>query len=193
MVKRVFGFMVAASLGLSLVAGQVARAAEEQVENPAYKSWKAQKPGTTVTLESSSAVAGQTFKVEISQKLVEVTPEEATVEVATKINVPGAPPQPARTVKIPAKVDKSKATPGQLPPGVKGEMKDKGTEKVTVAGKEYSCKVYEFTGESNGVKTSGKSWTSEEIPGGMVKLESTSNVGGNDAKTTMAVTKIETK
>jgi hypothetical protein len=76
---------------------------------------------------------------------------------------------------------------------VKGEMKDKGTEKVTVAGKEYSCKVYEFTGESNGVKTSGKSWTSEEIPGGMVKLESTSNVGGNDAKTTMAVTKIETK
>jgi hypothetical protein len=107
MVKRVFGFMVAASLGLSLVAGQVARAAEEQVENPAYKSWKAQKPGTTVTLESSSAVAGQTFKVEISQKLVEVTPEEATVEVATKINVPGAPPQPARTVTIPAKVDKS--------------------------------------------------------------------------------------
>jgi hypothetical protein len=193
MVKRVFGIMVAASLGLSLVAGQVARAAEEQVENPAYKSWKAQKPGTTVTLESSSAVAGQSFKSEIVQKLVEVTPEAATVEMTTKINIAGAPPQQPQKVKIPAKVDKSKGTPGQLPPGVKGEMKDKGTEKVTVAGKAYSCKVYEFTGESNGIKTTGKTWTSEEMPGGMVKLESTSNVGGNDAKTTMEVTKIEPK
>jgi hypothetical protein len=193
MVKRVFGIMVAALLGLSLVAGQAARAAEEQVENPAYKSWKAQKPGTTVTMESSSAVAGQTFKTEITQKLIAVTPEAATVERTTKINVPGVPPQPAQKMQIPAKVDKSRATPGQLPTGVKGEMKDKGTEKVTVAGKEYSCKVYEFTGESNGVKTTGKSWTSEEIPGGMVKLESSSNVGGNDAKTTIEVTKIETK
>lgn len=193
MVKSAFGMMVAAALGLSLVAGQVARAADEQVENPAYKSWKAQKVGTTVTLESSSAVAGQTFKTEITQKLVEVTPEAATVEVATKIAIAGAPPQQPQKVKIPAKVDKGQATPGQLPPGVKGEMKDKGTEKVKVAGKEYTCKVYEFTGESNGIKTTGKSWTSDEIPGGMVKLESTSNVGGNDAKTTMEVKSIEAK
>jgi hypothetical protein len=185
--------MLAASLGLSFVAAPVARAADEKVENPGYKSWAAHKAGTTVTLESSSAVAGQTFKTEIVQKLIELTPENATVEVTTKINIAGAPPQQPQKVKIPSKVDKSQATPGQLPPGVKGEMKDKGTEKVTVAGKEYSCKVYEFTGESNGIKTSGKSWTSEQIPGGMVKLESTSNVAGSDAKTTMAVTKIETK
>jgi hypothetical protein len=193
MVKRALGISVAALLGLSLVAGQAARAAEEQVENPGYKSWKTHKPGTTVTMENSVSVAGQSFKSEISQKLVEVTPEAATVEVSTKSNIPGAPPQQPQKVKIPAKTDKSKATPGQLPPNVKGEMKDKGTEKVTVAGKEYSCKVYEFTGESNGIKTSGKSRTSEAIPGGMVKLESTSNVGGNDAKTTIEVTKIETK
>ena len=189
MLKRSFGFTVAALLGLSLVGAQVARAAEEQVENPAYKSWKAQKPGTTVTLENSTAVAGQTFKTEITQKLLELTPEAATVERTMKINIPGAPARPPQKETIPAKVDKSKATPGQLPPGAKGEIKDKGTEKVTVAGKSYTCKVHEFSGESNGIKTTGKMWTSEEIPGGLAKLES--NVAGSDVK--MEVTKIETK
>jgi hypothetical protein len=193
MVKRVLAVWVAVSFGLSLVGARVTRAAEEQVENPGYKSWASQKPGTTVTLETSSAVAGRTFKAEIVQRLVEVTPEEATIEVTRTINVPGAPAPRPQTVKIAAKVDKSKATPGRLPPNVKGEMKEAGTEKVTVAGKTYECKVYEFSGESNGVKSSGKSWFSAEMPGGLVKLESTANIGGNDSKTTMEVTNIETK
>ena len=185
--------VVAAALGVCLL-GSTARAADEElVENPQYKSWAGQKVGSTVTHENSSAVGGQTFKSTVTQKLVELTKDKAVIEVATKIDIAGVPPQPAQKHELAAKVKKSEATVGRLPEGVKGEVKDKGTEKVSVAGKSYNCKVYEFTGEANGVTMKGKSWSADDVPGMLVKMESSANTGGQDMKTTMTLKKIETK
>ena len=187
---RVF---VAAMLGVCLI-GSTARAADEElVENPQYKSWASHKVGSVVTHENSSAVGGQSFKSTITQKLVEITKEKAVIEVATKIDIAGVPPQPAQKHELAAKVKKSEANVGRLPEGVKGEVKDKGTEKVSVAGKSYNCKVYEFTGETQGVTMKGKSWSADDVPGMLVKMESTANAAGQDMKTTMTLTKVETK
>jgi hypothetical protein len=202
MVIHVMRSTLAAALGLALLApaaraaepAKPAAPAEEMVENPAYKSWAEHKAGTTVVLESSTDAGGQKLKMEITQKLVELTKDKAVVEVATKLDLPGVPAQPPQKQTFPAKVKKSEAqVPGKLPPGAKGEMKDKGSEKVKVGGKDYECKVYEFTGEQNGVKSSGKIWQSDKVPGTLVKMESTAKVGEQDMKSSMAVTKIETK
>jgi hypothetical protein len=191
-IDRLTRFTLCAIACMCLMAG-VSRAADELVDNPAYKSWSKHKVGSTVELQSSTDAGGQTFKTAMTQKLVELTPEKAVVEMSIKIDIPGATAPPAQKQSFAAKVKKEDATVGKLPQGMKGEVKDKGSEKVSVAGKSYNCKVYEFTGEQNGVKSTGKTWTSEEIPGTLVKMESTTNVGGQDMKTSMAVSKVETK
>ena len=190
--------MMAAYVGLSLLAAGAARAQSasegEMVDNPAYKSWSSHKVGTAVTYESTTDAGGQKFKMQMTQKLAELTPEKAVIEVTAKIDIPGAPPQPPQKQTINAKVKKSDIVPtGTLPPGVKGKATEKGKEKIDVAGKSYECQVWEFTGEANGVKTSGKSWTSEKIPVPLAKMESSADVAGQKMKTTMAATKIETK
>ena len=193
MLDRVCACLLAAALTCGLLVSAGRAADEELVENPAYKSWSGHKAGSAVTYQSTTNVGAQNIKTEITQKLVEHTPEKAVVEVSVKIDIPGAQAPPAQKQELKAKVKKSEATVGKLPEGMKGQVKEKGTEKVELAGKSYTCKVYEFTGEQNGVKTSGKSWTSEQIPGTLAKMETTANVGGQDMKTTMAVTKIEKK
>ena len=192
MMKRTIRSVLAMSLGLCLMAS-AARAEDEMVANPAYTSWASHKAGTLVTSEMNTSVAGQTMKTEMAQKLVELTPEKAVVEVSIKLNLPGVPAPAPQKQEIPAKVKASDAKPGKLPEGVKGEVKETGTEKVEVAGKTYECKVTEFTGEQNGSKTTGKTWTSDKIPGTLAKMETTGNAAGQETKMTMTVLKIETK
>ena len=198
MVKGPMRSVVAAFVGMSLLAAGATRAQSasegEMVDNPAYKSWASHKVGTAVTYDSTTDAAGQQFKMQMTQKLTELTPEKAVIEVKTKIDIAGAPDQAPQKQTINAKVKKSDIVgTGTLPPGVKGKATEKGKEKIDVAGKNYECQVWEFTGEANGVKTSGKSWTSEKIPGTLAKMESSAEVGGQKMKTTMAMTKIETK
>ena len=188
---------LAAFLGLSLLApaarGQDA-AAGEMVDNPAYQSWASHKVGTTVSYESTTDAAGQKFKAQTTTKLIELTPEKAVVEQTSKIDIPGAPAQPARKEALPAKVKKSELfATGTLPAGVKGQAKEKGKAKVQVGGKSYDCQVWEFTIDANGVKSTGTTWTSDKVPGTLVKMESSAEVGGQKMKTTMALTKLETK
>jgi hypothetical protein len=195
MLNHAFACLLVAILAVCLLTpvSRAAAADEELVDNPAYKSWSEHKVGSAVTYQSNTVIGAQTIKTEISQKLVELTPAKAVVEVSVKIDIPGAQAPPAQKTELAAKVKKSEATVGKLPEGMKGEMKEKGTEKIDVGGKSYTCKVVEFSGEQNGVKTQGKSWTSDQIPGTLVKMETTANVGGQDMKTTMAVTKIDKK
>jgi hypothetical protein len=182
---------VVAYLGMFVAAASVARA--EQVDNPAYQSWAKQKVGTTVTHENTSAVAGQEFKSEMVQKLVELTKDKAVVETTMKLNIPGAPAPMPQKVVLPAKVDEAEAKPNKMPPGTTGEMKEQGSEKVQIAGKSYNCKVFTMVGEASGAKMSGKTWMSEEVPGRLVKSETTADAQGQKVKSSMALTKIEAK
>lgn len=166
---------------------------QELVENQQYQSWAKHKPGTQVNASMTMNVQGQQIKSEITQKLVEVTPEKAVIEVSTKMNVPGVnvPPQTQKQ-EVPAKVAASKADISALPEGVTGEVKEVGNEKVTIDGTEYDCKVSEFTGEQNGVKMTGKVWSSMELPGGTAKVE-TKATGAQAFDMALTIDKVESK
>ena len=175
-------------------AGQAAD--EELVDNPAYQSWQKHKPGTLVVYDMITAMGAFNMNMEMTQTLAEIDPEKAVVEVTTKMNMPGAPPganPPNQKQTIKAKVPKKEAEMGKLPPGTTGEIKEAGTESVEVAGKSYECKVIEFKGKNDHGEQTGKVWNTTDIPGGVAKLNSEGQAGGQAMTIKMTVKSIETK
>ena len=64
------------------------------------------------------------------------------------------------------------------------------TEKVDAAGKTFECKVYEMSNDESGQPgAKAKVWLSDEVPGGVVKLEATLPNGS----VTGSLTKFEAK
>lgn len=162
----------------------------EMVANPAYTSWAKHKVGTKVLMAQTMNAAGMDMKHEVTQTLLEVTPEKAVVELNIKMNIAGQVREQKRNLDVAAKVEKGKE---YAPPGVKGTVKEAGNEKIDVAGKSYDCKVIEFAGEGAQGKSTGKMWRNDEIPGTLVKLDM--SFEGQQMKGTMVqtVTGVEEK
>jgi hypothetical protein len=176
-------------VALMFTAASARAQAQEMVENPAYASWAKHKPGTKVTMQMTSAMQGMTMKSDMTQTLKTVTPEKATVEMAMTMDMGGMKHENKSDQEITAKVAKGSE---HMPPDFKGTYKEVGSEKVTAAGKTYDCKVYEFSSDADNVKSSGKLWSSPEMPGTMVKME-VKTEGAAAGTTSMAVTAVETK
>ena len=204
MLRRVLllgSFVLALSLGLSLTYAQTTPTtgaspttgpAEPLVENPHYLAWAKFKPGTTVDLDMILHMAGQQMTTNVTMTLNEITPEKAVVASVAKMNVPGLPPQEQKqTHAFAAKVVQSEAEGAFMPPGAQGESKEAAAETVEAAGKKYDCKVREFTGKMQGQEAKGKMWRSETVPGGLVKMESSS--AGTVSKVEMVLKKVTEK
>jgi len=80
----------------------------------------------------------------------------------------------AKTITLPKGVPVP-PKPGDKPPGTVEE----GTETIKAAGTEFKTKWYKTKTEAAGTTTESKLWTSEDVPGTVVKME---------AKTTGAAT-----
>lgn len=185
--------VAAVALLCSLCLAGTSLAQEELVDNPQYMSWSQHKPDTTVSMKMVTNMAGQTMNMDIVQTLKEVTPEKAVVEVKTTMDMMGQKQDmPAQSVDIKAKVTKAEADKANLPAGADGESKDLANETVTVAGKDYDCKVTEFAGEQNGMKTKGRVWRSELVPGGVVKVDMTME-GAQSGDMKMELVSVDTK
>jgi hypothetical protein len=167
-------------------------APEEIVENPFYVAWAKYNPGTTVEFDLKTDAAGQQMRTHIVQRLIEVSPEKAVVDVEAHIEVPGIPnpPQPQKQTKtfLP-RVPKSEMLHGMRPPGAIGDPTDAGAETIHAAGKDFICTVTEYPGKSDADEGKARQWRSAQIPGGMVKLESASAV----MKVDLIVTKVQEK
>lgn len=176
---------------LGLFAGSAIAA--EMVDNPVYQSWAKFKPGTTVVYNHEIAAGTMTMNMEMTQKLIEVTPEKATVEMTMTTSAMPNMNHPGRKSEIPAKIDKDQLdTAGKLPQDVKGEAKPLGKENVDVSGKAYECQVTQITGEQRGQKLEGKSWTTPDVPGNMVKVEMKS-AGEQPFSMKMTLSKLDIK
>jgi hypothetical protein len=68
-----------------------------------------------------------------------------------------------------------------------------GTETITVAGKSLACKWTEFELNSGGMKGTTKTWTSDAVPGGMVKSVTKSTMGQMKSETVSEVVAFEAK
>ncbi len=152
---------------LLLAMGASARG-EDLVDNPKYQSWSTFPVGTSITGHTNTKMGAQSMTMELKQKLIEKTAEKLTLEVLSSFQ------GTAHTEKqeVAAKVPQSKAVKeDELPQGVTGKAEKQPDEQVKIGDKSYTCKVMSFSGEMHGSKASGKTWTSNQVPGGLVKSE----------------------
>ena len=138
--------------------------------------------------------AGQRVTTHVTLMLAELSAARAVVESVARMSVEGVvdPPQPQKqSLTFDAKLPQSAAERATLPAGAEGGTNHQGTATVVCAGESYECSVTEFIGKVNGVESRVKQWRSPRVPGGLVKLESTS--GGAGLAVAMQVIKVTTK
>jgi len=190
---RCFRLPAAALAALFCFVGTVSAEDAELVENPQFATWAKHKPGTAVKMQMTTNAQGQPMNMEITQTLAEITPDNAVIEVKTAMEMMGQKQEmPAQKVSVPAKVGKAEAAKANLPQGVNGDTKEVGTETITVAGKGYDCKVTEFSGEQQGIKTKGKVWRCDEVPGGVAKVDMNFE-GAQAGNMSMQLVSVDTK
>jgi hypothetical protein len=138
--------------------------------------WNNFKPGSWAKLKTTSetTVAGHKTAMTIETKttLVSKTADKATVETETTMM--------GNTTKAKAEIPLNSTATGTA----QQNAAKMGSETITVAGKTFKCKTVEVQSEANGMKTSTKSWMADEVPGGIVKTESTST-GSASSKVSM--------
>jgi hypothetical protein len=166
-----------------VVVGAVSRA--EPMENPEFASWSKFKPGTSLTMKTVSQLKDIKSEVKVTTKLVEVGAEKLVLEMESisvlngmEFKAPAMKRDVPKTVDVPKTPEQAVAKPGK-PEGTTEE----GTETVKVSGTEVKTKWFKYKSKANGVEVDGQTWTSDEIPGGMVKM--LTNAG--ETKMTMEV------
>jgi hypothetical protein len=157
------------SLAVLALAVSVARAAD--IENPEFAQWAKYKKGTSVTLKTTTTAAGNTTETLMTTTLLDVTDTKLVIETVTVLKVAGM------EIKTPFKRDVPKTVtvpdvkvdPKVKPPDVKSET---GTETVKVAGLELKTKWTVTKLEAGGNTIETKMWMSDDVPGMLVKSES---------------------
>jgi hypothetical protein len=172
--NRYFPFFVALPIAILLASSAIVRA-QEMIDNPQYALWAKQKVGSSITYAVETQVAGQDITGTLVQKLLEVTPDQVTVEATQTVQMMGQSrtAQPSKIV-YKAKIPKSEEPQTKLPRNMKGSIKEVGEEDLDVAGKSIHCKVAEFEGTMQMPQNptmKGKIWRSDQVPGGLVKWE----------------------
>lgn len=146
------------------------------IDNPMYKNWSAFKVGTWVKSTSVTEASGMKTEMETTSKLVELTAAKAVVEVTMSMTMMGnKTDMPARKDEIPAKIPDATATAEKKP-----DVKE-GNEDLDVGGKKVKTKWI----ETNVSGTKSKVWTSNDVPGTLVKMDSETP---GQSKTTLSVT-----
>lgn len=138
---------------------------EAKVPNPDYQAWSAFKPGSMVRLRQSEKKA-LPAESEIVRKLVALTDAAAIVET-TRSELIGDAKQELATLReeIPAMIaPPAKDAPGEAAPR-------EGQETLEVAGKPLKCRWVEKAFTLDGKTTVTKTWSSGEVPGGLVRKD----------------------
>ena len=162
------------------------------VANPAYAHWKQYRPGTTVTYQIENVVNGAPVTATMVQTLREVTPELAKIEMKVTVTMMGkSMDQPAQLAVVPAEVTPAEAQANDPTRAADPNAKT-SKETLEVAGKSFDATVVQTTAVRNGVEMKIKAWTSDQIPGQLLKLQ-TSATGQANGTTQMTVVSFEAK
>jgi uncharacterized protein YpmS len=175
---------------LVLVAAPFAVAAEE--ENP----YKKAKVGDFATFKMVTKVAGLNIEGTVTQSVTAKDDKEVTIKTTVNANGMDFPAQEQK-IDLTKPFDPTKA--GNLPPGAQAKvekLKD-GTEKIKVAGKEYSTKweTYKLKMTQMGMdfEAEMKVWQTKDLNIPMVKMEMTADVMGNKMEVVMELTETGNK
>jgi hypothetical protein len=145
--------------------------------NPKYTAWSNFKAGSSSTVEADMDVQGNKFHISMVRTLVSIDADKAVVAIKSTVNVMGHDHDaPIRTETISAK-----GNPDSLSPT--------GEKDVEAMGKTFKCKVFDAKGNPNAVpdRSAGPIgnvdnmkatvYVSDQVPGGLVRLESTTMTG----------------
>lgn len=160
----------------AVVAVVVAGAAPaEDAPNPVYASWAKFKPGTSVTLKTTSRLGELNKEATVTMTLVEVGADKLVTEVtfAGKLyGIEGAS-EPTRT-DVPRTAAAAKGDATNLRPD--GTFEE-GTETLTIGVNKVKTTWYKFKSEADGAKTEGTVWVSNDVPVPVVKQTLTTTSG----------------
>ncbi len=160
---------------------------QDAVENPAYRRWADSAPGSWVTLTLEGDTAGYKSRAEMTTTLKEINEKEAVIEQKTVAILMGErTEQPPHKDSIPAKVAKE-------PPDPAAPKPEEGEEEIEVAGKKLKCRWVRLVTEKGGVKVTTRSWYASEIPGGLARMETTTEGAAAPSIVKMAATAWEKK
>src|SRR5262245_39334811 len=103
--------------------------------------------------------------VEVGTDKVVLETSGVTKAMGMEFKLPAMKRDSTKTITLPKDSPKPPA-PGAKPEGTYEE----GTETVKAAGSEFKTKWYKTKTEAGGVKSEGKIWISEDVPGTVVKM-----------------------
>jgi hypothetical protein len=164
--------------------------AGDMVDNHKYQVWAKFKPGSSSTIATDMEKGTAKFHLEMTRTLISIDSDNAVVETVSKVTVMGQEhAAPARRETIPVKIDKEKDS-----------IKETGDKDIDAMGKTFKCKVFEATGDPDAPAAHGPAanpdtmkatvYISEDVPGGLVRLDS----NGQDGKAiTFILTAMESK
>jgi hypothetical protein len=158
---------------VALAAGPAA--AQETIDNGEFTNWSKFKPGTSIVTRMTSGTAGMTNEVTMTITLFEVGTDKVVLETSgvtkamgMEFKMPVAKRDVPKTITLPKGIKKP-PTAGAKPEGTYEE----GTETLKIGGTEVKAKWYKVKTEMGGLKSDAKVWTSDDVPGTVVKMEAT--------------------
>ena len=153
-----------------------AKTPEPVVETPKAPVVEAPKPAADARVKTPwyDAKAGDMLKFkgmnDMTQTWEVAAVDDENVTVRMTVTMPNLPGSPMEQ-KMPRWAPAAAATPA-APSDIKAEIKELGTEDITVSGQKLTCKVTQVTTtDKDGKQTVAKSWTCADVLGGMVKTE----------------------
>lgn len=146
---------------LVLLAAGVARG-EDNLE---YTAWAKCKPGTSITMVSTFTMGSATKKTETKTTLIEVAAEKCVVETVQHIESGG------QVLNMPpVRTDVPRTGQSSV---IMGDNPKTSEEEVTVPAGTFKTKAYETSMELGDGTMTRKVWLSDEAPGAVVMMEST--------------------
>jgi hypothetical protein len=138
-----------------------APAAAQDVANPAYTAWARFEPGAMARYSGNSKTMGIDTTVETSIRLVSKASDKVVVEVTRKVTTAG------ETVDESPRKEEIRAT---VPAG-RG-MTPVGEETIAAMGRQFQTRVYQRTEAGGEIRALVRTWMSDDVPGGVVKVDS---------------------
>jgi len=158
------------------------------VDNPQYANWSSFEVGAMAKMKMTVESMGmQVAEMVITQTLTSLDANMAVVSMQTTMSINGTEmAQPATDIQIPAKVPVSAAE--QPDENVETDIQaEEGQQTVEVPAGKFDCKFVKTTMITtvDGQKQTNVStvWTSDQVPGGQVKMISVSQGDMNEQTT----------
>lgn len=161
---RILAFIASLTILTQGVSGQTT------IDNPVYKNWNKFPVGTSVSYRSTTTSEGFRNVQEYTLELKAKGPDRITIEKRLSvIDSNGIRMNyPAMTSENPRQYKLSKgATPPseQNQPGLKGE----GEEELEIIDRKIKTRWFKATTKVEAGEMDTQSWSSDEVPGGLVK------------------------